>query len=115
MFLSWSNEGNKLCLLFSVCYESVSALRTHRKRETFSVASTVVVRIKSLIISLFVDENYSRFHLFCFCFLKKILMQIVLNPNSYSVGKFYVGPTEEAECAEHCNYFVQNLVKVLVC
>lgn len=53
VYLSWSNEGNKLyccwcCwllwLLSSVCKESVSALRTHRKRETFSITSTAVVK-----------------------------------------------------------------------
>lgn len=39
------------------------------------------------------------------------------NPNNFSLSKFLlsVSPTRRAECAEHCNYFVQYLVKVLVC
>lgn len=55
VYLFWSNEGNKLCccwccwllwLLSSVCKESVSALRTHGRRETLSITSTAVVRKK---------------------------------------------------------------------
>lgn len=77
VYLFWSNEGNKLycccwcCwllwLLSSVCKESVSALRTHRRRETFSITSTAVVeKKKSQILSLFVDEHYV-FNSLCFC------------------------------------------------
>ncbi len=76
VYLFWSNEGNKLCccwcywllwLLSSVCKESVSALRTHRRRETLSITSTAIVRKKkSQILSLFVDEHYV-FNILCFC------------------------------------------------
>lgn len=36
------------------------------------------------------------------------------NPNNFSLSKFLlsVSPTRRAECAEHCNYFVQYLVSL---
>lgn len=71
LMLSWLSS--------SVCKESVSALRTHRRRETLSVTSTAVVKDKkkkreSQILSLFVDEHYV-FNILCYCL--KMLMQIM--------------------------------------
>lgn len=72
LMLSWLSS--------SVCKESVSALRTHRRRETLSVTSTAVVKDKKIkkregqILSLLVDEHYV-FNILCYCL--KMLMQIM--------------------------------------
>lgn len=75
VFLFWSNEGNKMYLLlmlltvqwlFSVCKESVSALRTHRRRETISITSTAVFNKKKIgYCFFFLGEHV--FNILCFC------------------------------------------------
>lgn len=84
-----------LCVLSGFCQESLSALITGEEQQLgFSFKA-------SPIWCLFVDV---------FAILKK-------SHNSYSVSHIFhrVSPTEGTECGDHCNYFVQNLVKVLVC
>lgn len=62
--------------------------------------------------SLFADEYDDFFSIF---FVNADAF--IENPNNFSVSKFLlsVSPAQRAECVEHCNYFVQYLVKVLVC
>lgn len=112
MCLFWSNEGNKLCIVVvvvlclssSVCKES--ALKTHRRKDIWHLPP-----LESNIITV------------CGCFQECFFLFFNNADANHVNPKFIffqyilhcVRPTGGAECAEHCNYFVQNLVKILVC
>ncbi len=97
----------------SVCKESVSALRTHRNRETFSVTTTAV--LKNERVKYCFDLWGNVFSIF-YVFVNNADANHVKPKFIFFQKTLHCGcPTGGVECAEQCNYFVQNLVKVLVC
>lgn len=113
-FQYWSNEGNKFycccwccgCCPVFVLYP-VSALR--QEENPLSITSVAVVKIIFVVlyslILLFSDKN---------C-LSNVLMIKEFKSLPISSQHNPTSPRAWAECAEHCNYFVQKSSCVLVC